>query len=170
MIRRGLMLGLWLFAGSLTAAPLLTAQSLDARAALMAGQRWVSICWSLDCPACIRELGELKLLLPQINGEQLLLINTDADADREQEQEQLLAQLGLTALPQLSFADGQEQQGRFLLDPSWYGELPRTFFIDESGNWKGKSGLVEREWLRQWLAQDEASKQTAQQAPLIHQQ
>ena len=40
------------------------------------------------------------------------------------------------------FADANSQKLRFEIDPSWYGELPRTYFFDSAHNRNGNSGLL----------------------------
>lgn len=129
----------------------LTAQVLTQEKTSHTGQPWLTLCWSLDCPACITELKHLAAANKPEWNSRIILINTDADSGRAAERQALLQQLSLTELPSFFFADAMETQSRFLIDPSWYGELPRTYFIDAEGKWHGKSGLVSTEQLAIWL-------------------
>ena len=54
-------------------------------------------------------------------------------------------------LPLYHFADGQGDKNRFIIDSSWYGELPRSYFVEANGKFHGKSGLIKEALLTQWL-------------------
>ncbi|NQZ12179.1 MAG: TlpA family protein disulfide reductase, partial [Algicola sp.] len=81
----------------------------------------------------------------------VVLINADGDAQLTQEREALIAKYGLDGLTNLHFVDGKATKGRFVLDPSWYGELPRSYFYQADGSRKAKSGLVSEADLTLWL-------------------
>jgi len=49
------------------------------------------------------------------------------------------------------FADGEGDRNRYLIDANWYGELPRSYFVEPSGKFHGKSGLVSESLLTKWL-------------------
>ncbi|MFT5164280.1 MAG: hypothetical protein ACI9FJ_002881, partial [Alteromonadaceae bacterium] len=57
----------------------------------------------------------------------------------------------LSGLTHLHFIHGRGAQGRYAIDPSWYGELPRSYFYDAAGGRTAKSGLVNNETLKKWL-------------------
>ncbi|MCE9687121.1 redoxin domain-containing protein [Shewanella sp. AS16] len=115
------------------------------------GQRWLVLCWSLDCPACLKELSQIAALQRRYENLALVFINTDADDELEPERQQRLAQFELSGFRHLYFADGLAAQSRYVLDSGWYGELPRSYFVDELGHWRGSSGLLEAAQIRQWL-------------------
>ena len=43
------------------------------------------------------------------------------------------------------FADANPQKLRYEIDPKWYGEVPRTYFLDKDHQRVGISGSVPRE-------------------------
>jgi thiol-disulfide isomerase/thioredoxin len=115
------------------------------------GQKWMVLMWSLDCPPCFKELAYVAKLKKQNPQLPVVLINADGDAQLSVEREALIAKYGLHGLINLHFVDGKASQGRFALDPSWYGELPRSYFYQADGTRKAKSGLVSEAALTDWL-------------------
>ena len=49
------------------------------------------------------------------------------------------------------FADSFAERLRFSIDPNWYGELPRSYFFDESHEFKAHSGIVSEALLAEWF-------------------
>ncbi|QBG35853.1 redoxin domain-containing protein [Litorilituus sediminis] len=115
------------------------------------GKRWLMLMWSVDCPPCMKELGAIQSLRKEQPNLNVVIVNTDANAETMLQAENILAQFDVSDLTHYYFADGQSDQSRYAIDPSWYGELPRSYFIDESGNLYGKSGLIAKELLSRWL-------------------
>ncbi len=119
------------------------------------GQKWLMVLWSVDCPACFKELALLKKIATKRSnkGEKtaVVLINVDDSEEVILERLKVLSQYQLTDFQHLFFANGKAAQSRYLIDPSWYGELPRSYFIDEKGVFHGKSGLLDERLLTTWL-------------------
>jgi len=81
----------------------------------------------------------------------IVIINVDTYEDSEQQRDKILAHFNLMSQTNLHFSDGLEDHSRYLIDPQWFGELPRSYFIDEVGTFHGKSGLASKTLLEKWL-------------------
>jgi len=114
-------------------------------------QQWLMLLWSVDCPPCFKELAIIGKLSQKSDKLNFILINTDADEESSAERQAVIQQFKLQNVANFHFADGQADQSRYLIDPHWYGELPRSYFIQNNGTFNGKSGLVSESLLRQWL-------------------
>lgn len=115
------------------------------------GKKWLTLLWSVDCPPCMKELALVQKLQQQKKNLAIVIINVDTHENSEQERNDILAHFGLTPLKNLYFREGAEDQTRYQIDPQWFGELPRSYFIDEAGTFHGKSGLVSKALLTRWL-------------------
>lgn len=118
------------------------------------GKQWLMLLWSVDCPPCFKELSliaKMRKTQPELN---LVIINVDDSDEVDAEREEVLSSYGLTDLTNYYFADGQGDRNRYLIDASWYGELPRSYFVEASGKFHGKSGLVSKPLLTRWLLAD----------------
>ena len=115
------------------------------------GKQWLMLLWSVDCPPCFKELAliqKIRLTKPDIA---IVIVNVDDNDDVAQERKKVLDSYGLTTLESYYFSDGQGDRSRYLIDPSWFGELPRSYFIESNGRSHGRSGLVKEELLVNWL-------------------
>ncbi|OUR61741.1 hypothetical protein A9Q74_07440 [Colwellia sp. 39_35_sub15_T18] len=117
------------------------------------GKQWLMLLWSVDCPPCFKELAIIQQLQKQHNDLAIVIINTDANDEINAERDDIIKKFELSRLSNFHFIDGKGAQSRFLIDASWYGELPRSYFIESNGKFHGKSGLVNQAMLRQWLLQ-----------------
>jgi len=115
------------------------------------GKKWLTLLWSVDCPPCMKELALIQALQQQKKHLAVVVINVDTHENSEQQREEILQHFELSQQTHLFFRDGFEDQSRYLIDPQWYGELPRSYFIDEAGAFHGKSGLVSKLLLDKWL-------------------
>ncbi|PHR82034.1 MAG: hypothetical protein COA59_15125 [Colwellia sp.] len=115
------------------------------------GKQWLMLLWSVDCPPCFKELAIIQKLQRQHSDLAVVIINTDANDEIENERKDIIEKFELTDFRNFHFVDGQGDQSRFFIDPTWYGELPRSYFIESSGKSHGKSGLVNQSLLTQWL-------------------
>lgn len=115
------------------------------------GKQWLMLLWSVDCPPCFKELAILQKLKNKYDDLPVVIINTDADDESVEERKAVINKFELNHLTNLHFVDGKADQSRFLIDPQWYGELPRSYFIEKNGQFHGKSGLVNKVILTQWL-------------------
>jgi thiol-disulfide isomerase/thioredoxin len=117
------------------------------------GKRWLMVLWSLDCPACFKELKLIQTLQLENKSKALnvIFINADDIDEVALERKQVLASYGMLEFTNFYFADGQGDLSRYQIDPQWYGELPRSYFVDEQGKFQGKSGLLDEALIKKWL-------------------
>jgi thiol-disulfide isomerase/thioredoxin len=117
------------------------------------GKRWLMVLWSLDCPACFKELKLIQTLQLEHNGKALnvIFINADDTDEVNLERQQVLVSYEMNNFTNFYFTDGQGDLNRYQIDPQWYGELPRSYFVDELGKPHGKSGLLDEKLIKKWL-------------------
>jgi thiol-disulfide isomerase/thioredoxin len=115
------------------------------------GKQWLMLLWSVDCPPCFKELAIIQKLQRQHDDLAVVIINTDASDEITAERIAIIETFELDNLANLHFVDGEGDQSRFYIDPSWYGELPRSYFVESDGKLHGKSGLVNESLLTKWL-------------------
>ena len=115
------------------------------------GKQWLMLLWSVDCPPCFKELAIIQKLKAQHENLAVVIINTDANDEIKAERKEIIEKFELSNFTNFHFVDGKGDQSRFFIDPNWYGELPRSYFIESSGKFHGKSGLVNKSILTQWL-------------------
>lgn len=114
------------------------------------GRPLLLVFWSLDCPPCRRELAMLGRLARQHTALPLVLVSVDGMAAAP-EAVGLLRRHGLETAENWLF-DGPEQRLRFDTDPGWYGELPRSYFLDAEHQRTAHSGVLTREQVLAWLS------------------
>lgn len=115
------------------------------------GKKWLTLLWSVDCPPCMKELAIVQTLQQKQNELAIVIINVDTYEDSEQQRDKIVSHFNLATQTNLHFSDGLEDHSRYLIDPNWFGELPRSYFIDEAGTFHGKSGLASKQLLEKWL-------------------
>ena len=115
------------------------------------GKQWLMLLWSVDCPPCFKELAIIQKLQRQHDDLAVVIINTDANDEINTERAEIIEKFDLSDFANLHFVDGKGDQSRFFIDPNWYGELPRSYFVESDGKFHGKSGLVNQSILTQWL-------------------
>jgi thiol-disulfide isomerase/thioredoxin len=115
------------------------------------GQRWLMVFWSVDCPPCFQELAMIQTLSEQVTNLAIVIVNADDSDDISHERSNVIERFKLSHLTRLYFLEGQGAKSRYIVDPSWYGELPRSYFIDAAGKFNGKSGLITKQALNDWL-------------------
>lgn len=62
-----------------------------------------------------------------------------------------LSPLGLAGVDSWVFDDPIPERLRHAIDPSWYGELPRTYLYDARHQREAIVGVVGEQRLRAWL-------------------
>jgi len=115
------------------------------------GQQWLMLLWSVDCPPCFKELAIIQKLQQKHHDLAVVIINTDANDEINGERKDIIEKFELNDFSNFHFVDGEGDQSRFFIDPNWYGELPRSYFVESNGKFHGKSGLVNKSLLTQWL-------------------
>jgi thiol-disulfide isomerase/thioredoxin len=117
------------------------------------GERWLMVLWSLDCPACFKELKLIQAIQKSTPHKSLNVVYINADDTDEItfERKKILAFYEMHFYKNLYFVDGQADKSRYQIDSNWYGELPRSYFVDEEGKFHGKSGLLDEKLINEWL-------------------
>ncbi len=115
------------------------------------GQEFLLGLWSTDCPPCLVELMFMSDVLELNPDLPYVLISTDPIEERQYASE-FLEDFGLNEIESWMFADSFVERLRFSIDPSWYGELPRSYFFDDQHNMKSHSGIVNEELLGSWFS------------------
>jgi len=105
------------------------------------------VMWSLECPACFDELDTLAALLIERPNLAITLISTDDDPSRRDEVNEVYATPALSQLPRWVYGENNGAKLRYRIDPTWQGELPRSYFIDKDGQRHGYSGLLNEKQL-----------------------
>ena len=127
--------------------PLVAGSMADIRAA-HSGKPNVIALWSTDCPPCHAELAMLGAWRRTHPDARLVLISTDVN-ETTATAETLLRQYGLDAVESWIFADPFVERLRHEIDPTWRGELPRTYLSDGRES-LAISGKLERPRLDAW--------------------
>lgn len=144
MIRRLIPFCLLLVAGSLTAAEFTPLDRNAARRLLdPASHRQPTIValWSSDCNYCKKNLKLFSSLAK--NNKKLRVITVAA----EPETAPLWPMLSRYALagPRYAYGTDNPEAIAYAIDPSWGGELPRTFLFDGAGGKEKIAGVITSE-------------------------
>lgn len=111
-----------------------------------ADKPFVLMIWSINCTSCLKKMplmNELRKSMPDIN---MIMLATD-DASAADQVKSILTGSELNQVDNWIFADANPQKLRYEIDPKWYGEVPRTYFLDKDHQRLGISGSVPRETL-----------------------
>ena len=109
-----------------------------------ANKPFMLVVWSITCSSCLKDMALLNKLHkthPNIN---MVMLATD-DASSTEQIQQILAKNELTGLENWLFADENLQKLRYEIDPKWYGEQPRTYFLNKKHEREGISGVLSQE-------------------------
>lgn len=115
------------------------------------GQPFLLAVWSIECPPCRDELALLGKLKKEGHQFNLVLVSTD-NFSQHQSLSEILAQHQLKTSDNWAFSNDNSEQLRYLLDPEWFGEMPRCYFYDAAHNRKGVSGKLKVESLLKWIS------------------
>lgn len=147
-MRKLLFLALLSLTARINAADILTSADVDK---LFEPRNRLVLFWSLECPACFKELAMLEEFLEKDPNIRIAMVSTDADADRYPEVDEVYEPFQGPNIDKWVFNSGQGDALIFQIDRGWYGELPRSYFINENGERIAHSGLLTREELAVWL-------------------
>jgi hypothetical protein len=106
-----------------------------------AAQPFILAIWSVDCPSCLKDMmvvNEVRQKHPELK---IIMLSTD-EPTAMQTVKGILARNELMDVENWIFGSADAQKLRYEIDPSWYGELPRTYFYSATGNRTGKSGAL----------------------------
>jgi len=127
------------------------ADSLEKIQAAYDGRPFLLVLWSLDYPPCRKELnllGKIKQRHPDLH---LVLISTDP-AELSGQVASVLASHRLANTDAWVFSETGAERLRNMLDPSWHGEMPRSYFYDPQHNRTGVSDALNAKQVESWLA------------------
>ncbi|MCX7066771.1 MAG: hypothetical protein NTW85_03600 [Methylococcales bacterium] len=108
------------------------------------GKPFMLAIWSITCPSCIKDMTVLNAVHkahPEIN---IIMLSTD-DIAETIEAQKILTSNQLTDVEQWIYGEENSQKLQFEIDPTWYGELPRTYFFDKTHQREGVSGVLSKE-------------------------
>lgn len=128
-----------------------TVDTLAKIKAQYAGRPFILGMWSVsECSYCIDELTMLGKLARTHRSLPLVLVATDTPAQGAAMQK-ILTPLGLAGVDSWVFDDPVPERLRRAIDPSWYGELPRTYLYDGEHRRETIVGILSEQRLRAWL-------------------
>ena len=106
-----------------------------------ANKPFLFIIWSITCSSCLKEMPLIGAIHQK--NPQLKIIMLAADDISEVDQIQaILKKNSLSDVESWSYASENTQKLQFEIDPTWYGELPRTYFFDKKHQRDGMSGVL----------------------------
>jgi thiol-disulfide isomerase/thioredoxin len=115
------------------------------------GKPFILLLWSLDCASCIKEMDGLAKTVAKHPDLKLVMVATD-DIVNSAQVEAVLRKHHLEGIESWTFAEPNAQKLRYGIDPSWFGELPRSYFYDARHQRKAQSGVLKPEQIESWLA------------------
>jgi hypothetical protein len=126
--------------------------SLAALKQEQAGRPFALVLWSVNCVPCREELRLWSEWIRRYPAIKVLLVSTDPPQDHAAAQRMAGRYTGDSAEAGLrAFASDYAERLRWSIDPSWYGEVPRTYFFDAAHRAEAKSGLVDAAFVEAWL-------------------
>ena len=106
--------------------------------------------WSIDCPYCIDDLKKLGKALSKNKNVKLITVCVDGK-ESAKKAERILNLAHLPEHERYQYAEADEDKLRYSIDPTWYGELPRTYFYDTAHQVTPLSGKISISFLDAWL-------------------
>lgn len=153
------LLALWLLFGApaVSAGELhpFTSDSLPAIRQQHAGRPFILTLWSLTCHHCVKELQTLGRLARSERNLPLVIVSTDTPAEAP-EIRAALKRFGLERFDTWVFVDAVPERLRYSIDPSWRGELPRSYLFDAAHRREAHSGMLSEAQLKGWLKRQRA--------------
>ncbi|MBL8496966.1 MAG: redoxin domain-containing protein [Nitrosomonas sp.] len=111
-----------------------------------ADKPFILMIWSIHCASCLKKMPVMSELQKSMPGVNLIMLATD-DASATDQVKSILTGNELSHTDNWIFADANAQKLRYEIDPKWYGEVPRTYFLNKEHQRVGVSGSVSREKL-----------------------
>jgi len=115
------------------------------------GNAFILAIWSVDCPSCLKDMDVLTTAHQKHPELKIVMLSTDEPVAKV-EVEEILSKHQLNDLDNWLFGTEDAQKLRYEIDPSWYGELPRTYFFTSSHERVGKSGALKLDELEEQIA------------------
>ena len=99
------------------------------------------VIWSIDCPSCLKDMAQLSKIHKDNPELKIIMLATDDESATDQI-EQTLKKNSVLDLENWIFAGDNIQKLRFQIDQKWYGEIPRTYFLNAKHERDGVSGVL----------------------------
>lgn len=109
------------------------------------------VLWSITCSSCMKEMGMLKTIGDRHPDLPIVLVSVDDSGDAE-EVRKVLNNNQLEKMNNWLFTEANSAQLRYQIDPTWYGELPRTYFYDSAHKRIGISGVLSKQDYERFIA------------------
>ena len=116
-----------------------------------AGRPMVAHFWGVTCGRCRTEMPQWGKLLSERPDLGLVVINADLVPNEPSAVSAMLAQTGLAAAENWTFADDFVERLRYEIDPQWRGEIPRTMLIARDGTKTVIEGVADLARVKTWL-------------------
>lgn len=100
--------------------------------------------WSTTCSTCMQKMPLLKQLYENRSDIHFVMLSTD-DVSASNQVTSVLKKHQLTDVESWVFAEKNAQKLRYEIDPTWFGELPRTYFFSKSNERVGISGAISQQ-------------------------
>jgi thiol-disulfide isomerase/thioredoxin len=120
-------------------------------AQMHAGKPYILVFWSLYCDPCREEMHQWGALQRRHPKVPILLVSTDGLQARAMT-EKYLATQRLGRVQTWIFSDEFTERVRHAIDPSWRGELPRTYLFDRAHRAVATSGKLAAREISDWIA------------------
>ena len=117
------------------------------------GKPFVLILWSLECEYCQASLQALSQEKRKHRHLHVVTLSTDAAGDPQAAKlmRTRLASLGM-ASDAWAFGAAPAEQLRYIVDPKWHGEMPRSYWFDARGKRVAYSGVLTAPTLKKLTA------------------
>ena len=128
--------------------------SLTAIEEQYAEREFLLLMWRSDCIPCRKEFSLIANLQPNLNLPVVVIATDDiAEADLLLD---LLRDSALDFESAWAFAESNEMRLRYKIDPTWQGELPRSYLYAKDGTRLTHSGMLKAHHLQPWLSSNSA--------------
>ena len=117
------------------------------------GRAFVVALWSVTCLPCLHELELLASWSDKNPNIPLVLIATDGQT-ASTGVTQKLKDVGLDQADNWIYADDYVEKLRFNIDPTWRGELPRSYLYSSTTERRAISGALTLEKLQGYFGND----------------
>jgi thiol-disulfide isomerase/thioredoxin len=127
-----------------------TSRSFPEIRAAHQGEPLVVAFWSVNCEPCKREMTALTRLHRAFPKVKIVVVAADPPELRPAVL-RFLGRYELGRIEPWQFADEPDERLRYSVDHGWRGELPRSYFIDATGEVTTQSGVPEGKWADEWF-------------------
>lgn len=115
------------------------------------GKPFLLLLWSIDCPACYQELELIRHWSAENPHINIVFVSTDSIGQQD-EVKQVIEEYQLSHLKHWVFAQQPHARLRSIIDPNWYGELPRSYLYNQQHKRYTHSGILSASSLKKIAA------------------